>query len=317
MHICLVVAGKIPVEKYGGTERIVQWLAEEFVKRGHKVCLVGWPGSNLPGVTCLAATSADEARRAIPRDVDIVHFHSWEPLDDYDRPWVYTLHGNTKTPDQLPQNTVCLSADHARRHGQKVFVYNGVDPDEFVFQDKKTDHLLFFSKVRRRVKGARRALRLAKSHNQAMVVAGGFRFDLLKVGGLLDSLRPGVSFRGELGGTEKALVFAQAKALLFPIDWEEPFGLVVVESLMSGTPVIATRRGSLPELINDKVGAFFETDEQFSAALSQAQSCRPSDCRDWAMAHFSSAICAQNYLRLYEQVIQDQAFFTRDRSDRV
>ncbi len=309
MYICLVIAAKIPVKKYGGTERIVQWLAMEFIKRRHKVCLIGWPGCYLPGVTCIPATSADQAHRAIPPDVDIVHFHSWEPPNSFEKPWIYTLHGNTNTPGSLPEHTVCISADHARRHGRNIFVYNGVDPQELIFEEKKGDHLLFFSKVRRRVKGARRALKLAKLHDQEIVVAGGFRFDLLKVGGLFDSLRAGVRFRGEIGGTEKALVFSRAKALLFPIDWEEPFGLVVIESLMSGTPVIATRRGSLPELINHKVGAFFETDEEFSAALGHAASCKPADCRDWALANFSSEICAQNYLSLYERVLQDKKFF--------
>jgi len=309
MYICLVVAAKIPVKKYGGTERIVQWLAAEFVKKGHKVCLVGLPGCDLPHVTCISATTAQEAWRAIPPDVDIVHFHSWEPPDSFEMPWIYTLHGNSETPDLLPRHTVCISADHARRHRRSVFVYNGVDPSELIYQEAKSDHLLFFSKVRRRVKGAARALRLARTYNEKLVVAGGYRFDLLKVGGLMDSLRPGVSFRGELGGAEKAAVFAQAKVFLFPIDWQEPFGLVVIEALLSGTPVLATRRGSLPELIDEGVGAFFETDEQFPDALAQAAACKPADCRDWALAHFSSQVCARRYLDLYERVLKDSAFF--------
>jgi glycosyltransferase involved in cell wall biosynthesis len=310
MHICLVVSARLPVHKYGGTERIVQWLASEFVGSGQKVSLIAWPGSSLPGVTCLPARSAEEALRMIPRDVDFVHFHSWEPREDLATPWIYTLHGNNQSPQTLPLNTVCISADHARRHKRNVFVYNGIDPSEFIYQEHKSNHLLFFSKVRRRVKGARRALKLARDARQPLWVAGGYRFDLLKVGGLLDSLRPGVRFLGEIGGMEKARCFAQAKALLFPIDWEEPFGLVVVEALMSGSPVIATPRGSMPELINERVGALFGTDEDFSAALDQAFACKPSDCRDWAMTHFSSRICAKNYLQLYERVLQNDTVFS-------
>ena len=105
------------------------------------------------------------------------------------------------------------------------------------------------------------------------------------------------------GGIEKAIQFSQAKALLFPIQWEEPFGLVVIEALLSGTPVIATRRGSMPELINDRVGYIFDEDEEFPEALSHATSCKSSDCRDWAMNYFSSSVCSQNYLALYERVI--------------
>ncbi len=300
---------KIPVKKYGGTERIAQWLAKEFVRAGHQVTVVGLPGCEMPSVNCIAVHSAKEAHEAIPDNADIVHFHAWEPPNSFGKPWIYTLHGNSTEPDLLPKNTVCISENHAKRHGRKVFIYNGIDPDEFVFQEHKKEHLLFFSKVRRRVKGARRALKLAKQHKQSLVVAGGYRLDLLKVGGVLDSLRRGVHFLGEIGGAEKAACFADAKALLFPIDWEEPFGLVMIEALMSGTPVIATPRGSVSELINDKVGALFDRDEDFAAALAHAAVCKPQDCRAWALANFSSQVCAENYLKLYQRVIRGDAVF--------
>lgn len=309
MHICLVINAKVPVKKYGGTERIVQWLATEFVRAGHQVSLVGLPGCELPNVTCIAATNAQEAQDAIPGDVDIVHFHAWEPQQSFRKPWIYTLHGNSTEPERLPKNTVCISANHAKRHGREAFVYNGIDPDEFVFQEHKKDHLLFFSKVRRRVKGARRALKLAKQEKQSLVVAGGYRLDLLKVGGLIDSLRLGVHFVGEVGGADKAACFSDAKALLFPIDWEEPFGLVMIEALMSGTPVIATPRGSVPELINDKVGALFDRDEDFAAALAHALACKPEDCRTWALANFSSKVCSENYFKLYQRVVNGEVVF--------
>ena len=205
---------------------------------------------------------------------------------------------------------MCISANHAKRHGRKVCVYNGIDPDEFIFNERKGNSLLFFSKVRRRVKGARRALQLAKDNQQALMVAGGYRFDLFKVGGFWNSLRPGVRFLGELGGLEKARRFAEAKALLFPIDWEEPFGLVMIEALMSGTPVIATPRGSVPELINSEVGAMFEKDEDFPQALAHALKCEPRRCREWAITHFSSRVCATNYLALYERVIAREPVFS-------
>lgn len=309
MHICLVINDKIPVKKYGGTERIVQWLVKEFLLMGHQVTLIGKPGCNMPGVRFIPANDANEAHARIPMDVDLVHFHAWPPSKDFFKPWIFTLHGNTSEPDLLPKNTVCISANHANRHGRKVFVYNGIDPDEFIFEDRKGDSLLFFSKVRRRVKGARRALKLVKEYQQALMVAGGYRFDLIKVGGFWDSWRPGVRFLGELGGPEKARCFAKAKALLFPIDWEEPFGLVMIEALMSGTPVIATPRGSVPELVDSSVGALFENDEDFPKALAHAVKCDPHRCREWAMTHFSSKVCATNYLSLYQRVIDYELVF--------
>lgn len=309
MKICLVVNDKLPVKNYGGTQRIVQWLAKEFVLQGHQVTLIAKPGSHLPGVTTIGANTAQEAHAAIPADVDIVHFHAWEPQQAFEKPWIYTLHGNSSNLSELPTNTVCISADHAKRHQCKTYVYNGVDPGEFIFQESKQNHLLFFSKVRRRVKGAKRALELAKAYDQPLVVAGGYRLDLLKVGGFMESLRKDVTFLGEISGEKKALCFAQAKALLFPIDWNEPFGLVMIESLLSGTPVIATARGSTPELVNSDVGAFFERDEEFGDALAHALTCRPSVCRDWAVTHFSSSVCAQNYLKVYERVLNGENIF--------
>lgn len=294
---------------YGGTERIVQWLAQELIKLGHEVTLVARAGSDLPGVRCIAAETRDEALQRIPDDVDLCHFHAWPPPDEFARkPWVFTLHGNLAPGEKAPLRTIGISADHAKRHGLKAFIYNGIDPAEFIYRGEKKDQLLFFSKVRRRVKGARRALALARAARQNLVVAGGYRADLLKVGGLFDSFHPSIRFVGEVGGIAKAELFANAKALLFPIDWEEPFGLVIIEALMSGTPVVATPRGSVPELVPRSVGAIFSLDLEFADALAHAATCRPADCRQWAMEHFSAEVCARNHVTLYER-LADGALF--------
>lgn len=83
----------------------------------------------------------------------------------------------------------------------------------------------------------------------------------------------------------------------------------MIEALMSGTPVIATPRGSVPELINDKVGALFERDEDFASALAHAVACKPEDCRAWALANFSSKACAENYCHLYQRVVSGEVIF--------
>lgn len=306
MRVCLVSNARIPPPLYGGIERVVQWLAQDLTALGHDVTLVARSGSALPGVRCIPADSAREALQRLP-EADIYHFHGWPPPDDFGRPWLYTLHGNEPQPQ--PARTIGVSADHARRHGLRTFVHNGVDPAEFTFRERKQDQLLFFSKVRRRVKGAPRALRLARAHGQRLVVAGGYRFDLLKVGGFWQSLHPSVSFRGEVGGARKAELFADAKALLFPIAWDEPFGLVLVEALLSGTPVIATPRGSVPELVPPQVGAVFTEDAEFGAALEHAARCKPADCRDWAMERFSSQVCARNHLVLYQRILDGDTVF--------
>jgi glycosyltransferase involved in cell wall biosynthesis len=308
MKICLVNDTRLPTKKYGGTERLIAWLIAEYLKMGHRVSVVAPSGTELQNVECIPADTHEAALRAIPRDSDIVHFNSWPPTDDFDRPWLYTLHG-LAVGHPLPRNTVCISANHAGRHQRKVFVYNGVNPAEFRFRERKEDYLLFFSLIRRRAKGAERAIRLASRYGHRTVFAGGTRLDLIKGGGFLESFRPGLKFVGKVAGTEKAELFANAKALLFPISWEEPFGLVLVESLLSGTPVVATPRGAVPEIVTPGVGALFSADEEFPEALERAMACRPSDCREWAMANFSSAVCARNYLTLYDRLLSGEDVF--------
>ncbi len=309
MHIVLACPSKIPAVHYGGTERIVQWLAQSFSRQGHKVSLIALPGSQLPGLTCIPATNAQQAFLSIPQDADVVHFHGWEPSRELSVPWLYTLHGNTKDVEALPAHTVCISADHAQRHGRDVYVYNGIEPGEFTFQCNKQDYLLFFSKIRRRVKGAQRALTLAAQVESPLVMVGGYRTDLLKTGGWWNSWRSGVRVVGEAGGEEKARWFSNAKALLFPIDWEEPFGLVLMESLISGTPVVATPRGSVTELIPSHVGGLFTENFEFEAALDHALSCKPQDCRDWVLSQFTVAHCAAGYFKLYERLCDGENVF--------
>lgn len=305
MKICLVCDTCLPSKKYGGTERLIVWLISEYLRRGHSVSLVSPPGSDVAGVACIPAGSHAAALAAIPRDADIVHFHSWGPPPDYDRPWIYTLHGVAGTTD-LPRNMVFISRNHCRQHNGKVVVYNGVNPGELLFRERKKEYLLFFSLLRRKVKGAERAIRLSRRYGQTTMFAGGRRWDLLKGGGFLESIHPDLHFLGKVAGRQKAELFADAKALIFPISWEEPFGLVLVESLMSGTPVVGTPRGAVPELVPPAVGALFTEDEEFPEALDRAMACSPADCREWAMSNFSSSVCASNYLALYERVLSGE-----------
>ncbi|NTV97641.1 MAG: glycosyltransferase family 4 protein [Chlorobiaceae bacterium] len=309
MNICLVFDLRLPTKKYGGTERVIEWLVLEYLKKGHSITIVAPSGTAVEGVQCIPADSHEQALKAIPRNSDIVHFHAWPPVNDFELPWLFTLHGNATDISTLPKNTVFISANHAARHHSKLFVYNGINPDEFVFNERKKDYLLFIALIRRRVKGAERAIHLARRYRFPVLFAGGSRIDLLKAGGLLSSFHPLLTFVGKVAGQEKARYFSDAKALLFPIFWEEPFGLVLIESLMSGTPVIATPRGSVPELIPAEVGALFTDDDMFPEALEKAQSCSPHLCREWAMTYFTSSICATNYLKLYERILSGESVF--------
>ncbi|QGG79090.1 glycosyltransferase [Litorivicinus lipolyticus] len=303
MKVCLVSNHTHPVKLYGGTERVVEWLAEKLSLFGHHVVLVAQPGSDLPGIEVRHATDSKTAQ-ALTLDADIVHYHGWLPDDlNPQKPYLYTLHGNEPDISLLPSITCCISQNHATRHQRTLFAYNGVDPDELDFSSRPDDHLLFFSKIRRRNKGARSAVDLCHAYNQKLTMAGGSRLDLIKVGVFWRSIFDGVTIRGEIGGAQKAQEFRAAKALLFPINWQEPFGLVLIEAMMSGTPVIASRYGSTPELVAREAGAIYDDPHGFVDALEHAVNLNRITVRDYAITNFSASLMAQTYIRIYEQIL--------------
>lgn len=293
-----------PTRKYGGTERVVAWLAAELASLGCQIYLIGPNSSQLPGVTRISASTAEESRARIPADTDIVHFHGWIPPDiDSRQHWLMTLHGNLKSDETPFRQTVFVSRNHAHRHNRHMYIYNGIAPSEYIFRSEKQSQILFFSKVRRRVKGADEAIRLARQFRFDLLIAGGMRFDLLKVGGFVSSFASNIGFAGELSGSEKAEIFANASALLFPIRWDEPFGLVLVESLISGTPVIARSRGSVPELVTNDVGFLYESEGEFAERLSRLHQLSPSVCRDYVHQFFTARIMATEYKNLYQRIL--------------
>ena len=304
MNITLVCGNPTPpIRSYGGTERVVAWLAEGLVDCGVNVTLISPKSPPIRGVKQIPVSKASGALSALPTTSDIVHFHGWVPeyIDEYEH-WITTLHGNSQDLDKIPHRTCFVSKNHAERHNRKAFVYNGVDPKEFIFNENKKKHLLFFSKMVRRAKGAHVALDLANRFDFDLHFAGGKRIELLKFGKFLKTFGNNIKFLGELSGLEKAYAFANARALLFPIQWEEPFGLVVIESLLSGTPVIATRFGAIPEILTSDVATFFNSEEDFLGAFDRTFELSSRYCREYALENFSSIKMARSYLEIYSRI---------------
>jgi len=202
MHIVQLVNERVPVSKYGGTERVVVWLTRALVQMGHRVTLIAPEGSTLPGATVVTLPHRDLQRpdldvsRLLPAGTDIVHAHRQMP-DTLPVPLVWTLHGNYPPGTVLPPNTIYLSANHARRFGSTRFVYNGLDPSEYRFQAQKGDYDLFLGRLHS-VKGYRWAIAGARQAGRRLVLAGGWR----------PSLRRGISFVGSVGGARKAELLA-------------------------------------------------------------------------------------------------------------
>jgi len=297
MHIALYTHSRLPVEGYGGTQRVVVWLARGLVELGHRVTLLAPAGSRVPEAELVPLDPREilqagfDLTPLLPASVEILHAHGPVRVPP-DHPHVFTLHGNLRPERIPPRNTIFVSADHARRHGGTAFVYNGVDPAEFAFRPDKADYDLFLGRFRT-AKGYRWAVQGAKRSGRPIVLAGGWR----------PSLSRRVRFVGSVDGARKAALLAGARCLWMPALWDEPFGLTLVEAMMSGTPVLGTRRGALPEVVSHEVGALGDTLDELVALRSSIERCDPQACRGRAERWFSHTIMAQEYVRMYRHYL--------------
>ncbi|MCL7958094.1 MAG: glycosyltransferase [marine benthic group bacterium] len=301
MRAGLYFDGPIPVRKYGGTERVIVWLAKGLRQLGHEPVLLAREGTSLAGfdvhgltvgtIRSMAREPDFNLDSSLPGDLDVVHFHS--PVAGRTAiPHLTTIHGNGE-PGSFDASHVFVSHDHMRRMQGRHFVYNGIDPSDYSFLDSKHSYLLFLGLASRRVKGVDRAIRIARLADQPLRVAGGWR----------PSLDRRIRWMGMVDNRAKRDLLARARALLNPIRWEEPFGLVVVEALVSGTPVLATPRGAMSELVSEEVGALCSSDEEFIDALSRVDSWKPDACRQRVLDHFTHTVMAESYLKLYRRAI--------------
>ncbi len=293
MHIALFFWDRLPVPKYGGTQRMVVALARGLAEAGHQVTLVAGHGSHVPEATLvpiavdLARRPAFDIRPLLPAGLDIVL--ACAPLRIApDVPWIRRLAGNWKAGTSGAPNTLYLSRDHARRHGGAAFVYNGVDPAEYRFGREKAEYDLFLGRLHG-AKGYRWAVAGAKRLRRRMLIAGGWR----------PSLSRYVRYVGKVGGARKAELRAGARAFWMPALWDEPFGITLIEALVSGTPVLGTRRGSLPEIVAPGVGALGETLEELIELRARLDGVEPDACRAHVEGHFPHHVMAAGDLRTF------------------
>ncbi len=260
MRIVLFHPVMLPPLDYGGVERVVLWLAKGLVELGHEVWIGAREGSRLPTPIRLLPFRAGARRvrdliSVLPPGTDIVHFHAPPESEEVDRlpcPWVLTVHGNGKPGEEFPLNSVFLTQDHASRHGAECFVFNGIDPSEYLFApDTKTKDFVFLSKTSWNVKNVDEAIRLCRKAGVRLRVAGGNR----PWGPRFRSwFSPSIDWVGPVAGACKATLLSRAQGLVFPVRWPEPFGLVMVEAMISGTPVLGPRIGSVPEVLQGEAG---------------------------------------------------------------
>jgi len=318
----------LPPKGYGGTERVVADLAYALTARGAEVVVYATADSDLPGIELRSNLAAarwpperglerEHAAWALrdaakdPRGFDVVHVHSpgaveAAQLSPY--PVLCTLHHDhdpelTGIYRRFPEvKLIAISRAQARREpaGCWSVVHHGLDPARFrPLPDQ--GYLLFIGRFDR-VKGVTQAIEVAARADLPLVLAGEpHQRDYYE-----NEVRPlvqkhGVLEVGPVGGDCKAALIARARAVLFPIQWEEPFGLVMIEALLSGVPVLANARGSVPEIIEDGVSGVLCDDpiEMVGAARIADKLFDRERIRRLAVERWSSLRMADDYLRLY------------------
>ncbi len=306
MHILIVNNTSIPVQQYGGTERVIWWLGKELVKRGHQVSYLVGPGSYCDFATSVHVLNHDiPFNQQIPAGVDLVHLNC-KVNENPTIPYIFTLHGNTNDQNPLDMNTVFVSKNHASRYGSVSYVHNGIDPADYGDPglDQKRNYFHFLGDGAWRVKNLRGAIKIAQQAKIKFRVIGGMRFNFNQ--GIRLTFDPRIQFEGLIGGVAKNNLLKGSKGLIFPVLWNEPFGLSIVESLYFGCPVFGTPYGSLKEIIQPNVGVTSNSLSALVDAVQKAEDFDPNICHAYVMENFTSTQMTANYLKKYETVLSGQ-----------
>ena len=325
----------IPPRGYGGTESVVGNLVNGLVEMGHHVTLIASgedrtsaqrflqvyekPPSELLGDPIPEMIAAVEAERYLrDLDVDIIHDHSLAgPLHARFReaPTVVTMHGpvdgrNGDYYARLGRDIHAVAISKAQRRLNTrirwaATVHNAVDVASFTADASKDGYVLWLGRFNPD-KDPQLAIKAARACGRRIVLAGKRNeapekefFDRE----VAPWLGPKVEYVGEADAALKRELLAKAAVLAFPIQWEEPFGIVMAEALASGTPIAAFGRGSVPEVIVDgKTGVIAADADDFPRALEAAAALDPADCRADALARFDTPVMAAGYVRAYQNV---------------
>ncbi len=301
MHVALCHDAVIPTLKYGGTERVIFWLARALIQLGHKVTLLAKEGSFVEGTQLISPPAGMKVEESVPSDVDILHLWA-TPNPVPKRPFVVTIEGNGRPGEKFHPNTLFVSKKHAENHGAIHYVYNGLPPEDFRSDAEREDYLVFLAKASWKVKNLTGAIAVARAVKMRLEVLGSrdWPVDFHR---LLPIIR-GVHYRGMVDDVEKREVLRRARGLIFPVRWDEPFGIAITESLASGCPVFGTPYGSLPEIVNDEVGVLSASSSDLINAIRKLDRFSPEKCRARVFQGFTDLDMARNYLSFYANILQ-------------
>ena len=306
LRILIICNSRLPVSKYGGTPRVVWSLGKELAALGHQVTFLAEEGSVSDFAAVRTLEKDSPLAGQIPKDVDLVHSFA-NPWEDIPGPYIFTQEGNSRADRDFHINTCFVSRNHASRNGSEMFVYNGLDPEDYGKPrfDLERKYLHFLGKASWKVKNIKGCISIAKEANIPLRVLGGSRVNL-KMGARI-TLDWNVRFEGMVGGAYKNQLINGSKALLFPVLWNEPFGIALTESLYFGCPVFGTPYGSLPEIVTPEFGFLSSSRSELIGALEHVENYDRKKCHEYVCDVFSAKKMTQNYLALYEKVLNGES----------
>jgi glycosyltransferase involved in cell wall biosynthesis len=335
----------IPPKLYGGTERVVSWLTEELVGLGHDVVLFAsgdsqtsaeleacWPRAlrldgSVRDPNGLHMSMLERVRQRAD-DFDLLHFHlDYYPFSLFSRqriPFVTTLHGRLDLPehqmvfDTFPSAPVISISDAQRRPvpqaGWVGTVHHGMPERLLTPQAVTPSYFAFLGRISPE-KAVDRAIWIARRCGIPLKIAA--KVDAVDRDYFEAEIRklltpPDVEYIGEIDDSEKSAFLSGAIALLSPVAWPEPFGLVLIEAMACGTPVLAFNRGAIPEIIEDGVTGFVVEDEkQAAVAAGQLSRLSRDAIRRRFEERFTARRMARDYLAVYESLIEVEAIRPR------
>lgn len=326
------IAWRTPPRQYGPWELVASNITESLVDKGFDVTLFASgdsdtkaklsscinkpygedPESDVKVIECLHISRLMESADQF----DIIHNHyDFLPLSYsrlIDTPMLTTIHGFS-SPRIVPvyqkynDNTHYVSVSNADRHSALKYiatVYNGINTSEFTFVESLGDYFLFFGRIHPE-KGTLEAIELARRCGKKIIVAGPVQdrdYFQLKILPLIDNNK--VRYVGNCDKWLRDQLLGNALALLHLIQFDEPFGLSVAEAMCCGTPVIAFKRGAMPELIlNGITGFLVDTLEEAEAAVKQLKRINRTDCRAHSVSNFSKEKMVEDYINVYTQIL--------------
>jgi len=339
----------VPPKLYGGTERVVSYLTEELIRQGHEVTLFA-SGDSLTEArlisVCkqslrLAPSCIDQLAHHIllvervleeKENFDLIHFH----IDYLHYPrsrtenvaTLTTLHGRLDIPDLAPlyrrfSDVPVVSISNSQREplswlNWQGTVYHGLPLDSLSFQSKPGKYLAFLGRTSPE-KGLDQAIAIAQHAGVDLKIAAKIdKVDRAYFDSVIRPLlnQPGIEFVGEISDSQKSVFLGGAMALLAPVQWPEPFGLVMIEAMACGTPVIAYPRGSVPELVENGVSGFVVPDVRHAAeAVRAVPALSRKRCREYFARRFSATRMCNDYLAVYHRILDNQAVLSA--SDQV